>query len=353
MSAPMLFSAPNELYKTHIERCLESFNLLFPKFYVPLAKVLRLDREDWSKEALKRELREMIKYHDLGKLARKWQENLGTGNKLPAHAPIGACYLWHTVSEDLRGPLSFAVAIHHTDRGLLGDNIECPDVLAVLDGIVGNDGYIEWAGGVEILGDYVPEDLKLINVSALKKMARGLRLWARGCSILEQHRRRMCASLIHHLLKLCDISAATKRDISRKKDERDLYGGWLMVSNISKFVENVSARDRRFELIKELHEYIQILISEYNPEKIILFGSLALGNINPTSDIDLVIIMDTEKSFLDRIKDILERLQPRVGADFLVYTPGEFSEMTKRSFFKKEIVEKGRVIYERRVQKMD
>jgi len=326
---------------------MASFELLFPKFYVPLKRILKLHGENWGEDSLRKNFRLMIKYHDLGKLTRSWQQNLGTGKKLPAHAPIGACYLWHKLPLELRAPLSFAVAIHHTDRGLLGDNIECPDVLAILDGIVKEDGKIDWAEGVDNLGDYVPNDLKNMDVSHLKEMARGLRMWSRGCSILSQHNRRLAASLVHHLLKLCDISAATERNESRKKDEKDLYGGWLMVSNISKFVRNVDSRDREIQLSRELKRYVEIIKSEYNPEKIILFGSLAMGRVGPTSDIDLMIVMDTDKPFLDRTKEIIQLLKPKVGADFLVYTPNELLEMSKRDFFKREIVGKGRVIYER------
>ncbi len=352
MSVHSFCSAPDEPYTMHIARCIESFEILLPKFYVPVSRVLGLNRNNRDKKVLKKELLKMVKYHDLGKLTRKWQENLGTGRKLPLHAPLGACYLWHNSPEELRGPLSFAVAIHHTDRGLLGDNIECPDVLAVVDGVVKDNGYIDWADGLESLGNYVPSDIGKMNVIKLKEMARGLRLWARGCSILEQHRRRICASMVHHLLKLCDISAAGKRSTGEKKDEKDLYGGWLMVSNIVRFVDNLGARDRQAALVNELRRYVKILVSDYNPEKIILFGSLASEKVNPNSDIDLVVVMETDKSFLDRTKEIIERLQPRVGADFLVYTPDEFRQMPERVFFRKEIMGKGKIIYDRGMQKV-
>ncbi len=347
MSVPSFYSAPNEYYEMHIARCMESLEVLFPKFYVSLNRVLLLDGKSWEKDLLKENLSLMIKYHDLGKLTRKWQENLGSGKKLPAHASIGACYLWHNLPSKLRDPLSFAVAIHHTDRGLLGDNIECPDVLAILDGIVKENGKIDWADGVDSLEDYVPDDLRKMNVIHLKEMARGLRIWARGCSILAQHNRRLAASLVHHLLKLCDISAATERSEARKKDEKDLYGGWLMVSNISKFVRNMDSRNREFQLSEELKRYVDTIVAEYNPEKIILFGSFAVGRVGPNSDIDLMIVMDTDKPFLDRTKEIIKLLKPKVGTDFLVYTPDELLEMSDRDFFRKEIVEKGRVIYEK------
>jgi hypothetical protein len=41
-------------------------------------------------------------------------------------------------------------------------------------------------------------------------------------------------------------------------------------------------------------------------------------------------------------------LQPHVSMDILVYTPAEFTQLSReRPFFRDEIVAKGRVIYER------
>ena len=171
----------------------------------------------------------MILFHDLGKLTRRWQENLRTNKELPSHAPIGAAYLWKILPEDIRKSISFAVAIHHTDRGLLGDNIERPDVQAILDGIVDYNGNIIWHDETKKLSeDYFPEDAEKLTVADLKEMARGLRIWAKGCALLDQHQRRIQASLAHHVLKLCDISAAVERKDYQKEDEKDYYGGWLM-----------------------------------------------------------------------------------------------------------------------------
>jgi hypothetical protein len=50
---------------------------------------------------------------------------------------------------------------------------------------------------------------------------------------------------------------------------------------------------------------------------------------------------------LDRTKEMLRLLQPRVGLDVLVYTPDEFEQLCReRTFFQQEIVKKARVLYE-------
>ena len=235
----ILYSAPEEEYKRHIELCLEKFDIVFPLFSVTLKRVLLISDEESLKEALTK----MVKYHDLGKLIERWQENLGAGKSLPSHSTIGACYLWKVLPEGLKEPISFAVAIHHTDRGLLGDNIERPDVQAILDRIVDNNGSIKWHSATENLEpEFFPEIAKNMNVNDLKEMAKRLRIWARGCNLLEQHQRRMQASLAHHILKLCDVSAATERKEYQKKNENDYYGGWLMVEEISRYVDYMKKR---------------------------------------------------------------------------------------------------------------
>lgn len=101
-------------------------------------------------------------------------------------------------------------------------------------------------------------------------------------------------------------------------------------------------------LKKELNRISNIIIRRYSPEKIILFGSLAQGNVHRWSDIDLVIIKDTKKRFLDRIGDVLFMTYPRVGTNIVVYTPKEVEGFVKKEnyFFLDEILNKGKVLYE-------
>ena len=84
------------------------------------------------------------------------------------------------------------------------------------------------------------------------------------------------------------------------------------------------------------------------PVKVILFGSLAQDEVQAWSDIDLVVVAETEDRFLDRTKEMLRLLQPRVGLDVRVYTPDECERLCReRPFTQREIVRKGQVLYER------
>ncbi len=110
-------------------------------------------------------------------------------------------------------------------------------------------------------------------------------------------------------------------------------------------------RQRRRALLEaELQRYLALLEKHYNPEKILLFGSMVKDEeIKEWSDLDLVIIKETDQRFLDRTKEVMRLLRPRVGVDILVYTPQEFEILSrKRPFVRNEIVQKGRVLYERR-----
>jgi len=107
----------------------------------------------------------------------------------------------------------------------------------------------------------------------------------------------------------------------------------------------IAARKQRLE--KELNKIVSSLIAKYAPLKIILFGSLATGNIHEYSDIDLVVIKNTTKSFYDRLEETVDLLQEDVDTDIIVYTPEEVKELEEDNlFFKEEIIKKGKVLYE-------
>ena len=101
-------------------------------------------------------------------------------------------------------------------------------------------------------------------------------------------------------------------------------------------------------LQQELARFIEVVTQQMQPESIILFGSLATGQVGEWSDLDLVVIANTDLPFYERIKQVLQSVCPRAGMDVLVYTPDEWAEMTsQRSFIQEEILNKGQVVYAR------
>src|SRR4051812_35354545 len=97
---------------------------------------------------------------------------------------------------------------------------------------------------------------------------------------------------------------------------------------------DAAAEQRGVRLEQELARITEILIREYQPEKLILFGSAAQGEVHAWSDLDLVIVKDTEKSLLERIEEVYRLVHPKVGLDVLVYTPKELESLVdeRRAF---------------------
>ncbi len=100
----------------------------------------------------------------------------------------------------------------------------------------------------------------------------------------------------------------------------------------------------------ELLEYIiQRIVAGAKPEKIILFGSYAYGNPTPDSDLDILIIQETESRPAERVLRISRLLRPRpFPMDILVRTPDEVTEaLAAEDPFIHEIMHRGKVLYER------
>lgn len=97
---------------------------------------------------------------------------------------------------------------------------------------------------------------------------------------------------------------------------------------------------------KKIEEVAQRIAAEFNPDKIILFGSWAWGKPGPDSDVDLFIIKETEDSrkFAMEIDGfVFPRPFP---LDIIVYRPGQVARREEEGdFFISEILKKGRVLY--------
>lgn len=81
-------------------------------------------------------------------------------------------------------------------------------------------------------------------------------------------------------------------------------------------------------------------------ERVILFGSYADGRRDLFTDLDLLVVMGSKQDFVSRTADLYQRLDVRVDADLVVYTPEEF-ESQKDSGFIFHILKTGKVVYEK------
>lgn len=91
------------------------------------------------------------------------------------------------------------------------------------------------------------------------------------------------------------------------------------------------------------------IVEHFHPEKVILFGSRSAGTARSDSDVDLLVIMDTDDPSIQRTIEVKKVCRPRfVSMDVLVKTPEEVETTLDRgSFFLNQILDHGKVLYER------
>ena len=106
------------------------------------------------------------------------------------------------------------------------------------------------------------------------------------------------------------------------------------------------SQHRLQQLEQNLGRILDALKTHYQPDQVIVFGSLASGNVTETSDLDLLIVKNTNKRFFDRIREVVKICDYDIGVDFLVYTPKELTEAARSNpFVRDEILGKGKVVY--------
>ena len=91
------------------------------------------------------------------------------------------------------------------------------------------------------------------------------------------------------------------------------------------------------------------IVQTLHPDKIVLFGSYAYGKPTPDSDVDLLVVMETDKPRAERYLEVSRLLVPRpFPVDILVRTPDEITAALEAGdFFIAEILSRGRVLYDR------
>ncbi|HLE41959.1 MAG TPA: nucleotidyltransferase domain-containing protein [Nitrospirota bacterium] len=110
-----------------------------------------------------------------------------------------------------------------------------------------------------------------------------------------------------------------------------------------------TVEERTKSLQDELVRIIGVIKTEYRPEKIILFGSLAGGEMHEWSDIDLLIVKETTKRPIERNIELFRLIQPKVGIDLFIYTPQEYEYLLKEKVsFLLNILKTGKTVYEKR-----
>lgn len=102
-------------------------------------------------------------------------------------------------------------------------------------------------------------------------------------------------------------------------------------------------RDRGEKLAAEA-DRISGFLAERGASLVVVFGSLARGEVGIASDLDMIAVIESDLPFIQRLDELYREISPLVGLDLLVYTPEEFEHMRRRAFVRHALSE-GRVLH--------
>ena len=96
-----------------------------------------------------------------------------------------------------------------------------------------------------------------------------------------------------------------------------------------------------------IKQVVEQIVEQFHPQKVILFGSHAYGKPHTESDVDILVIMETELSGAQQAVKILQAINANFGIDLVVYTPQRLAQRLQwGDSFLLEVVTRGRLLYE-------
>ena len=98
----------------------------------------------------------------------------------------------------------------------------------------------------------------------------------------------------------------------------------------------------------QIRRFSRAVAQKFRPQKIILFGSYAYGTPTEDSDVDLLVILPRTRQRGERMSLRIRHAVPRsFPLDLLVRTPSDVAKRLRwGDCFLREVVEKGKVLYE-------
>jgi UTP:GlnB (protein PII) uridylyltransferase len=97
----------------------------------------------------------------------------------------------------------------------------------------------------------------------------------------------------------------------------------------------------------EIQALTDRIAHEFHPEKIILFGSHARSDAKPDSDVDLLVIIDSDQHPSRTAAEITCRVHPRrYPLDLIVRSPETVrARLQINDWFMRDVMREGRIIY--------
>ncbi|HEV3145002.1 MAG TPA: nucleotidyltransferase domain-containing protein [Gemmataceae bacterium] len=99
--------------------------------------------------------------------------------------------------------------------------------------------------------------------------------------------------------------------------------------------------------VRLIRRFAREVAEQFDPEKIILFGSYAYGSPHRDSDVDILVIMPCRNE-IDQAVKIRRKIDASFPMDLLVRKPRDVEwQLRECASFMTEIVTKGKVLYEK------
>jgi predicted nucleotidyltransferase len=109
------------------------------------------------------------------------------------------------------------------------------------------------------------------------------------------------------------------------------------------YADRCAARKRMLDAA--VATVVNVCRAEPSVREAFVFGSYATGRVGPTSDLDVLVVRDTDLGILDRIADLSYAARGAVRIDFVVVTPQERETTFAASSFGRTVLAEAKRIY--------
>lgn len=98
----------------------------------------------------------------------------------------------------------------------------------------------------------------------------------------------------------------------------------------------------------EIDRLVERIVARSQPQKVIIFGSYAKGTATIKSDLDILVIKNTELPMINRAADLSTTVHNvLIPVDVHIYTTEEVEEYAKEPFsFINTILKSGKIVFE-------
>jgi predicted nucleotidyltransferase len=104
----------------------------------------------------------------------------------------------------------------------------------------------------------------------------------------------------------------------------------------------------------QIQAFTQRVVDQFQPEKIILFGSYAYGQPTEDSDVDLLLILPFEGLPVCKAIEVRQQIPAPFPLDLIVRTPEQIQQRLEMGdFFIQDILTNGQVLYEANHARVD